>query len=231
MNDIDLIVGGITPLTSIDFPDHLSAVVIPRAVTSVANTVTTLTFWIVISRGGWVGWKSLALLERRKGLLDAVVFSGGEPTVQKALVPALEQVRSLGFATGLHTAGTAPTRLQQVLPLLDWVGLDIKALPEDYPMMTGVDVGKNCWQSLDRLLASGISFEVRTTAHWQLLPPEKLLNLAECLSQRGVQRFVVQDCRTDGCLNSQLPPTFCEPGKKQSLFRQLENLFPSFEVR
>ena len=66
----------------------------------------------------------LAWLQNRRGLLDGVVFSGGEPTLQPGLEAAAGQVRELGFRVGLHTAGSAPAALREVLPLLDWVGFD-----------------------------------------------------------------------------------------------------------
>lgn len=88
---------------------------------------------------GRVPWARVRdLLRRRRGLIDAVVFAGGEPTRQAALACAVDEVRAAGFAVGLHTAGAYPSRLAGLLPQLDWVGLDIKALPEQYGAVTGV---------------------------------------------------------------------------------------------
>ena len=70
---------------------------------------------------------TLAWLATRRGLLDAVVFSGGEPTAQAELPAAIRAVRALGFALGLHTGGAYPRRLLEVARDVDWVGLDIKA--------------------------------------------------------------------------------------------------------
>ncbi len=86
-----------------------------------------------------IHWREVRdFLTRRVGLLDAVVFSGGEPTAQNALAAAIPEVRALGFKIGLHTSGAYPERLRRLLPLLDWVGLDIKSLPEGYDEITGV---------------------------------------------------------------------------------------------
>ena len=71
------------------------------------------------------------------GLLDAVVFSGGEPTLQAGLLDAMLEVRELGFKIGLHTAGMYPQRLAAILPLMDWVGMDVKAPFADYARITG----------------------------------------------------------------------------------------------
>lgn len=69
-------------------------------------------------------------LTQRQGLLDGVVFSGGEPTRQIAVVDAARRVKEMGFAVGFHTGGQYPKRIESLLPLLDWVGLDIKAPSE-----------------------------------------------------------------------------------------------------
>ena len=67
-------------------------------------------------------WEKLeSLLMRRKGLLDGVVFSGGEPTVDPALPDAVRRVKDMGFAVGLHTGGIIPKRLGEILPLIDWM--------------------------------------------------------------------------------------------------------------
>ena len=98
----------------------------------------------------------LAFLERRRGLLDAVVFSGGEPTLQPSLKPAIEQVKALGYLVGLQTAGIVPAVLARVLPLLDWVGMDVKAAWQEHEAVTGVRTSaRRAKESLEMILASG----------------------------------------------------------------------------
>ena len=139
----------------------------------------------------------LALLRQRHGLLDGVVFSGGEPLAQSGLPDALAQVRALGYATALHTAGMYPERLAAALPLLDWVGLDIKAPLHRYDAITGVPgSGVKAWDALRRLLGSGVAYECRTTWHAGLFGPEELQGLADALARVGVRRWAVQECRT-----------------------------------
>src|SRR5690606_13375313 len=86
-----------------------------------------------------ISWTdTLALLHRRQGLIDAVVFSGGEPTMDPGLADAMHETRALGFKIGLHSGGTHPERLTSVLPLIDWIGFDVKALFADYARVTQV---------------------------------------------------------------------------------------------
>jgi pyruvate formate lyase activating enzyme len=113
-------------------------------------------------------------LEDRRGLLDAVVFSGGEPTVQPALADAMREVRAMGFLVGLHTAGIYPDRLRNLLPLVDWVGLDIKApLDARYDRVTGRPRSAvSVERSLALVQSSGVSHQLRTTVHPESLSPE-----------------------------------------------------------
>jgi pyruvate formate lyase activating enzyme len=136
-------------------------------------------------------------LERRVQLLDAVVFSGGEPTLQSALPAAMAEAKAIGYKVGLHTAGPYPERLCRALPYVDWVGLDIKALPADYPAITGVPgSGKRAWDSLRLLLQSDISLEVRTTPMPGHHTDDQLTRLRAELSRTGVYHHVIQECRT-----------------------------------
>ena len=157
-------VGGLTPLTSIDYPGELAAVVFCQGCPWRCGYCHNPD--LLAPRGRHLlPWPLIMdFLRHRQGLLDAVVFSGGEPTLQRALGEAMDEVRALGFRIGLHTAGIYPRRLTALLPRLDWVGLDIKAMPEDYLALTGApDSGERAWQSLGLLLANGIPMEVRTT--------------------------------------------------------------------
>lgn len=195
-------VGGLTPLTSIDFPGRLAAVVFcqgcpwrcvychnPHLIP--ADTPPAMTWEDV-----------LGFLTRRRGLLDGVVFSGGEPTLQAALPEAMREVRALGYEIGLHTAGMYPERLARVLPLVDWVGLDVKAPAHRHDAIVGVPDGfARVTASLDLLLASGVEHQCRTTWDERLYGEGELAALADALARRGVQRWSRQALRRDGTLS------------------------------
>ena len=120
-------VGGLTPFTSIDYPGQLAAVVFVQGCPWRCGYCHNPHLQPRGQPAGPRWGEVLAFLRQRAGLLDAVVFSGGEPTLDPALPQAIAEVRALGFKVGLHSAGIYPQRLQAVLPLVDWVGLDIKA--------------------------------------------------------------------------------------------------------
>jgi len=133
------------------------------------------------------------------------VFSGGEPTLQKGLAAALGEVRDMGFKTALHSAGPYPRRLQELLPLLDWVGLDIKTLPQDYPSITGVPgSGEQAWESARRLIASGVDHEIRLTVHPAWLSYEALQKTVYRLRSLGANRVILQQGRTEHTLDREL---------------------------
>ncbi len=139
------------------------------------------------------------LLEQRRGLLDGVVFSGGEPLAQEGVVQAARHARELGFAVGLHTCGAYPHRLAEVLPYLNWVGLDVKAPWDAYDEMTRVPgSGDLARQSLELLLGADLAFEARTTWHPDLLSADDLSAIAFDLAARGVDNWAVQAYRSLG---------------------------------
>ena len=147
---------------------------------------------------GDIAWTEvLEFLKRRRGLLDAVVFSGGEPTAQPGLAQAMRAVKTLGYRIGLHSAGIYPRRFAEVLPLVDWVGFDAKA-PFDaaYERITGVRASAEAaLESAQALLASGVDCEFRTTWHAGFLDLAELERLTLTLAGLGVRRYALQEFR------------------------------------
>ncbi len=149
---------------------------------------------------GVIQWQLVRdLLAKRSGLLDGVVFSGGEPTRQPGLAAAMREVRELGFGVGLHTAGPYPKRFAEVLPLCDWIGLDIKAPERLYGAVTGVQssAGK-AFACLRLALESGVDLQVRTTVDPTILSPDDIAELTVVLRGHGVHDHVLQQVRTEG---------------------------------
>lgn len=148
---------------------------------------------------GTVAWQEVtAHLDRRHGLLDGVVFSGGEPLLQPRLADALREVRARGFATGLHTAGAGPRRFGEILAqgLLDWVGFDLKAAPGAYDRVTGArNSARPALRSLRLLLDSGTPHEVRTTVDPVLLDEGDVTGLTRWAERHGVREHVFRPVR------------------------------------
>jgi pyruvate formate lyase activating enzyme len=199
-------VGGLTRLTSIDYPGELAAVVFCQGCAWRCRYCHNPDLLDPDATTAWSWAAVLEFLRQRQTLLDAVVFSGGEPTIQHALAAAMTEVRALGFKVGLHTNGAYPDRLRRLVPLLDWVGLDIKALPLEYPAITGIDgSGAPAWESLALLLEAESALEVRTTIMPGWTPPQ-VAHLAHTLADVGVRHFALQACDTAHALDPQLNP-------------------------
>lgn len=231
---VNLKIGGFIPTTTVDYPGHLAAVIFTLGCPWRCGYCHNYHLIDAKESSGSEGhdWSSIyALLKKRRHLLDGVVISGGEPLIQPQLPAIIDQVKQLGYKVALHTNGVDPNKFAAVLPLVDWVGMDIKGRPEDYPHVTGVIGGaEKAFTSLDYLLKAGVDYEIRTTVHWSQLPPKVLLELARLLAKRGVTHYVVQLVQVDTMLDSQLGKSL-EPAGVQELWAEMKMLFDSFEVR
>jgi len=190
-----LTIGGLTPFTTIDYPGKLAAVVFCQGCPwrcSYCHNQHLLT----VDRQAGIAWEEvMQLLEQRRGLLDAVVFSGGEPTLQPGLPLALDAVRRLGFLTGLHTAGPFPERLAACLPQLDWVGMDLKAPFDCYDALTGVTgSGQAAARSAELVRTSGVAHQFRTTVDAFVRAEDRLAILQQTVAGWGGQ-MVLQELR------------------------------------
>lgn len=228
--DRSLKVGGFVPFSTTDFPGKLAAVVFVQGCP-----------WECVychnphlqprTEDSPMPWTDvLALLQRRTGLLDAVVFSGGEPTLDPALQEAIQAVRALGFQVGLHTGGAYPKRLAEVLPLIDWIGLDVKASFTYYERITGVKASGDPALACTQLVVdSGIAHECRTTIHPDLFSESDLLILAKTLAGMGVTHYALQVFREQGCNNASLSAVHAYPDK--DLVAQIASMFKAFALR
>ena len=109
----------------------------------------------------------LEYLQKRRGILDGVCVTGGEPLLQPDLEDFLRKVKEMGYAVKLDTNGMLPQRLAGVLAtnLVDYVAMDIKSSPDGYAAATGTDADVSAvTDSLSILRQSGIPYELRTTA-------------------------------------------------------------------
>lgn len=187
-------IGGLVPYSSVDWPGQLVAVLFIAGCPWRCHYCHNPHLQQRHADYDWA--QLLAWLPSRRGLLDGVVFSGGEPLSEAQLPRLLQSVRALGFKTGLHSAGIYPGRLLRVLPLLDWLALDIKSDAAGHDALT-VRVGS--WPpvrlSLHHALHAGIDLECRTTWHPAWLSESRLLALAEHLASLGVRHYAVQQAR------------------------------------
>ena len=233
-NTASLKVGGVLPFSLIDYPNCLSAVIFCQGCPwrcRYCHNVQLQPFSSP-SKQKWSWEKILTFLRQRQGLLEGVVFSGGEPTLQPYLIDAIEEVKRLEFKIGLHSAAPSISHFIPLLSHVDWVGLDVKALSANYPAITkDSNSGANSWRCVQTLLESGLPYELRTTVHPLLHTEEEIWKMAQQLHQMGVSHYTIQLFQEKGCVDKTLIHKTSAPYLSKTLVDKLYALFDNFTVR
>ncbi len=189
----DIQIGGLVSFTTIDYPGKLAAVLFlvgcPLRCVYCSNP-----HLITPHNGEYDPEKVFEWIQSRVGKLEAVVFSGGEALMQgPSVIEYMRRVKELGFAVGLHTNGFYPDTLAAAADVVDWIGLDYKALRGKYETLTGQAIAHaHMLRSLDVWLKTGKEFEVRITCDPRFITCEDLIEIAKDLHARGVKTIAVQ---------------------------------------
>ncbi len=141
--------------------------------------------------------EALEFLARRKGFLDAVVISGGEPTLQAGLADFLQEIKSMGYSVKLDTNGTNPRVLERLIDegLVDYVAMDLKAPEDRYAEVCGKRVDTaSIEESKGVLLEERIPYEFRTTVIPQFTLDD-IVRIAEGI--RGARLYVLQQFKRE----------------------------------
>ena len=156
-------IGGLQKTTLLDFPGKVSAVVFTQGCNFLCPYCHNPD--LVLYRQTPLAFSDLiAFLAKRRKVLEGVVISGGEPTLHDGLFSFCATLKSLGYAVKLDTNGSRPDVLHQLLQaeLLDYVALDVKANPEQYPaLISSQDAGKDVQRSMALLEESQVAHEFR----------------------------------------------------------------------
>jgi pyruvate formate lyase activating enzyme len=140
-----------------------------------------------------------SFLEKRKGILDGVCITGGEPLLHKDIVPFIDKIHSMGFLVKLDTNGAFPDRLREIIELgiVDYVAMDIKNSPEKYAESIGLsNVPEGIFKSISILMESGINYEFRTTVVKELHTKEDILDIAKRI--KGAKQYYLQCFKDSG---------------------------------
>lgn len=142
----------------------------------------------------------LRFLRSRKGLLDAVVLSGGEPLLQNGAADFLAEVRKMGYLVKLDTNGCYPQVMKAILDqgLVDYVAMDIKNCPEKYPATVGIPGFEPVviMESFLILKESGVNFELRTTVSREYHTPQDIVAIGGWLGK--VEHYYLQNFEDSG---------------------------------
>ena len=174
----------------------------------------------------------LAFLRRRKGILDGVCVTGGEPLIHAEVKGLLEEIKALGYAVKLDTNGAFPERLQALCSagLVDFVAMDIKHAPSKYPLAAGVPADMDAVRESAAFLRKGsIPYELRTTVARGLHTAADMEEIGRWLT--GAERYYLQNFRAGDTL-----PAGCtlEPftdEEMQALKKALAKYIPAAKIR
>lgn len=137
----------------------------------------------------------LAVLKKRQHILEGVCITGGEPTLQQDLLDFIQEIKNLGLKVKLDTNGTRPEVLKEGLgrELFDYVAMDIKNVPEKYPLSTGLEVLdiESIKESVKLLMESDIAYEFRTTVVREHHNASDMEKIGEWLE--GASRYYLQN--------------------------------------
>jgi pyruvate formate lyase activating enzyme len=217
-------IAGISKLSTVDWPGNLVTTVFLQGCPWRCNYCHNSE--ILDPRvPGTVNWETEVIphLQSRIGLLDGIVFSGGEPTMQAnaedggELFAAIKQVRSIldprngnkpAFKIGLHTGGAYTQALKKIIHEVDWIGFDVKAPIGMYDKITNVNGSDIVGMRSLELVQQEIEFRkntdrplnvtFRTTIDPTVLKQADVKRLQEQLAEKGIDNLVLQEVRTLG---------------------------------
>lgn len=180
-------------------------------------------------------------LGARRGLLDGVCITGGEPTLYPELLDFIKKIKMLGFFVKLDTNGTNPEMIKAFLAenLIDYIAMDIKQVPSSkfqvlslYEKVVGVSVNlEDIGKSIKIIMESGLDYEFRTTVVPGLHNKENIIKIAEFI--KGAKKYYLQQFRAGEKI---LAPEFREiksypPEFFKELHKKIKDNFEICEVR
>lgn len=143
----------------------------------------------------------LAFLKKRRGVLDGVAITGGEPTLMSGLYDFIKEVKDMGYAIKLDTNGTRPDVLKRLVNdrLVDYVAMDIKNFPEKYAYTCGLpanyDLSK-IEESKNFLMSEKVDFEFRTTVAKEFHTESDFIKIGEWI--KGDEKYFLQQFKDSG---------------------------------
>lgn len=174
-----------------------------------------------------------AFLAKRKGLLQGVCISGGEPLLQKDITPFIKRIRDMGYAVKLDTNGTLPQKLEEILKakLVDYVAMDLKNAPGLYAKTVGVEAFEfeAVAKSMELLRNSGIAYEYRTTVVKPLHTVESLKSIAALI--RPDEQWYLQQYTDSGEVIAPIGLVPYTDAEMQKIAEVLQKEAPSVRLR
>ncbi len=188
-------IGGLQKFTMIDYPSKISAVIFTQGCNLRCPYCHNRHLVLPEYFGRKLGEKEiLEFLKSRIKMVEGVVISGGEPTIQEGIEDFIKKIKDLNFKVKLDTNGTNPLVLKKLIEekLVDYVAMDVKGSPSAYETISGKKVNLNyIRESIEILINSDIEYEFRTTLIKDLLTYNDIIKIG--LMIKGAERYVLQN--------------------------------------
>lgn len=200
-------ISGLEPSSLLDYPDKISAVIFthgcnlrcpychnPELVVKKFCTKTEISEKYLFQ-----------FLKNRRGKLDGVVITGGEPLVQDSLDPFIKKVKQMGYLVKLDTNGTYPKKLKKLLEnnLVDYIAMDLKYPKSDYIKSSPrKNISKRIEESIDIIMTSDIDYEFRTTYVKKFHTIDSVEKMGEMI--KGAKKYYIQNFRAGNTLDPHL---------------------------
>ncbi|MFA5561368.1 MAG: anaerobic ribonucleoside-triphosphate reductase activating protein [Eubacteriales bacterium] len=173
-----------------------------------------------------------SFLEKRKGILEGVCVTGGEPLLRPDLEDFLRRVKGYGLAVKLDTNGVRADKLRELAAagLLDYVAMDIKNSPQKYPQTTGISAPDmaGVLESIRFLLEGQLPYEFRTTLVREYHTREDMVEIGKLIA--GAKRYFLQDFSDTGELIAQGLHGF-SPEETEGLLEAVLPYVPAAQIR
>jgi len=231
-----MILGGLQKLTLIDYPGHIAATVFTVGCNFRCPFCHNpeLVSGSLYSASDTLEKEFFELLKNRRGKLEGICITGGEPTIQPDIIEFIRKIKNLGYKVKLDTNGTRPDVLRVLFAekSLDFVAMDIKNSSENYAKTANSKIDlERIKLSVDLIRNSGIDYEFRTTAVPGLHKEEDFAGIGKWLT--GSKKYVLQAFEDKGKI---LDPRLKKKTKGKSLdlekiAKNIEKYFGSIEVR
>jgi pyruvate formate lyase activating enzyme len=234
----DMKLSAIQRFTMLDYPDKVACVAFTPGCNMRCgfchNPEFVLPEQIRELSSGFIAEKTFFnFLDQRRGLLEGVVVSGGEPTIWQDLPKFLRTIKDKGFLTKLDTNGNHPEMLERLIRehLVDYVAMDVKTSLSKYSMLVGGGVtGVAIKKSIQLLKTAGIPYEFRTTLIKEVHSEAVLHDMAELLS--GAERYYLQTFRPGHTLHPIFATYHPFSGQEmQEIARRFRNVAKHVDVR
>lgn len=221
--------GGFQKTSLLDYPDNISAII--WTVGCDFRCPFCYNKDLVLGKVGNIPEEEIfAFLEKRKGIIDGLVITGGEPLMQKDIVQFAEKVKKLGYLIKIDTNGMHPETLKELIDkkLVDYIAMDVKAPKKKYYSLTGVvtDI-KKIEKSIEIIKNSKIDYEFKTTFAPGLLGKHDIIEIAKWL--KDSKKYYLQQFKNNVPLVSSKFQDV-EPYSSDELIETLNAIESYFEI-